>query len=707
MRTLIIDNYDSFTFNLFQYVAAISGIDPMVVRNDELSWDAITKIDPDCVIISPGPGRPERARDFGISADVIANAAVPVLGVCLGHQGIAHYFGGRIQPAQEPMHGRSSEIFHDGTGLFADTPSPFRAVRYHSLIVGEPLPAELEKLAWTSDGSIMALKHQLRPLWGVQFHPESICTEHGKRLLANFLRMAEKDRPVCSGSKRTRATTASTPGSPPALAKSDPAIRVLRIEAYPNAESLFVSEFARSANSFWLDSSMVTAGLSRFSFMGDDQGPHSELLRYDSRSRQLTATRKDQDPVAHSRSIFEYLGQSLRQHATDGAGLPFDFQGGFVGYFGYELKNEFAPAAAPHVAPSPDACFLFADRFVAIDHLEKCAYLIQVGPETHGKAADSWEKQLEAAIKREASARAVAAPVDIKNQAMPVRFTMRHDKTAYLKLIHRCKDAIRNGESYEICLTNTLTTESAVDPLALYLALRAINPAPYGAYLKFGDLSILSSSPERFLKIEPAGAIEAKPIKGTAPRGATLIEDARLAETLRSSEKNKAENLMIVDLLRNDLGSICEIGSVEVSKLMDIETYANVHQMVSTVRGRLGEGLGAVDAVRAAFPGGSMTGAPKLRTIELIDSFENSARGVYSGALGFLSLSGSADLSVVIRTIVAGPDGLSIGAGGAILALSDENEEFEEMLLKARAPLGAIARAVTGREDAYFIAGLD
>jgi para-aminobenzoate synthetase len=278
----------------------------------------------------------------------------------------------------------------------------------------------------------------------------------------------------------------------------------------------------------------------------------------------------------------------------------------------------------------------------------------------------------------------------------PVTFHCGRGREQYLADIAHCQAELAAGESYEVCLTDQISTSASPEPFELYRILRRTNPAPFAAYLKLGDLAVLSSSPERFLSVDRQRHVQARPIKGTTGRSTDPIEDEALRSELTHDEKTYAEHLMIVDLLRNDLGRVCEVDSVRVPELMVVEAYPTVHQLISTVTGVLERGRTPVQCVRACFPGGSMTGAPKLRTMDIIDDTERVARGVYSGAIGYFGLDGSVDLSIVIRTIVMRPGATTIGAGGAIVMQSDPEEEFEEILLKARAPMAAIAQAVNG-----------
>jgi para-aminobenzoate synthetase len=670
MRTLLIDNHDSFTYNLFQLLAEVNGREPLVVRNNEATWEELEGLGLDNVVVSPGPGRPDAAADFGVCAEAIRRCEKPLLGVCLGHQGIGWLEGGEVEPAPEPMHGHVVEIEHDGSPLFAGTPSPFQATRYHSLALARPLPPTLREIA-TSGGVPMAVEHRERPQWGLQFHPESIATPQGKRLLENFRDLTpRREGPVAFRSQRE---TKAAPGSLTAL-------EVRRLDGLPDAEAAFVALYGESESAFWLDSSRPGAR-ARFSFMGDSSGSLAELITHACNSHNL------------ENSIFDRLKfRAAQLRPAELPDLPFEFDCGFVGYLGYELKAE-CGYVSRHESEQPDAAFLFADRVLAFDHEAQCTYLLCLHRPDEEEAAEAWldttARRLDALRAGGESGGGPHLQVGPPPDTPPSTLALSRTREQYLADVEASLGHLLAGDSYEICLTDELSLSTDADPLNLYRRLRRANPAPFAAYLRFGDLAVLSSSPERFLRVSRGGEAEARPIKGTSRRGAAPAEDAELAAALAADEKNRAENLMIVDLLRNDLGRVCEVGSVEVPQLMETETYETVHQLVSAVRGRLRSEVTAADAARACFPPGSMTGAPKLRTTEILDRLEGAARGVYSGAIGWFGLGGGADLAVAIRTIVLSDGRATIGAGGAVVLQSDPEREYEEMLLKAAAPLRA------------------
>lgn len=296
---------------------------------------------------------------------------------------------------------------------------------------------------------------------------------------------------------------------------------------------------------------------------------------------------------------------------------------------------------------------------------------------------------------------------------------------AYFHDVERCIEYIRAGETYEVCMTVQFTGKCHHKPADIYRKLRKNNPAPYSCFLKYKsyrhdenggesrnghggeghDFTICCSSPERYLRMNDGGIIDSKPIKGTSRRNnVDAMDDIRIAEELASDVKSRAENLMIVDLVRNDLGRVCERGSIHVPQLMKVETYATVHQLVSTIEGKLDRdnGYSFSDAICATFPGGSMTGAPKLRTMEIINDLEGRPRGVYSGTIGYIGSDGSADMNIVIRTAVISKEQITVGAGGAVTALSDPQEEVDEVLLKVNAVANSIGYRAMFKDSTYY-----
>jgi para-aminobenzoate synthetase len=705
LRILLIDNYDSYTYNLFQLLTLVSGFEPTVIMNDEHEFGDLDASRFDAVVISPGPGRPERWGDFGISGEVLRHWNLPCLGVCLGHQGMGHVAGAIVGPAPTPLHGHVTRINHDGKGLFTDIPQGFMATRYHSLHLLRPLPEELSVTAWAEDGVIMGIRHRSRPWWGVQFHPESIASEFGKRIIENFNGLARLNREVLRNTgtrsvSHDSGAAASTPRIDPRNATearasgSSLCLHWRRLDFAVDTEAIFSDLYAGSSYAFWLDGGNTDGRSSRFSFMGDASGPLSEILTYSLATGEVQIERAASAHETVAGDIFKLLDQRLVERRIESSEFPFNFNCGYVGFLGYELK---ALCGSPnrHESETPDSIWIFADRLICVDHLEQSTYLLALGERSarSNKAAKAWLAGTAQLLVAQNSSPNIKADdvLVLKAQKIPDPETqLVRDRTQYLADINECKHQLIAGETYEICLTNKLRLPMIGSPLDFYRRLRLSNPAPYAAFLRFRDVVIASSSPERFITIDQNKMVESKPIKGTIRRDGDAEIDRELAQSLQENSKTRAENLMIVDLVRNDLGRVCIPGSISVPKLMDVESYSTVHQLVSTVQGTLAEGISAVQCIRAVFPGGSMTGAPKMRTLAIIDRLETEARGIYSGTLGYLGLNGTCDMSIVIRTAVIHGREMSIGVGGAIVLNSDPLDEFEEMLLKGMALLRSL-----------------
>ena len=408
VQTLIVDNYDSYTFNLYQLIAEVNGRVPLVIRNDQMRWEELQQLDFDNIVISPGPGRPENFEDFGVCRSILESTQVPVLGVCLGHQGLGHVYGGRVIYAPEVRHGRLSQIYHHGLNLFKGIPSPFSVVRYHSLLVADDLPDCLEKIAWTEDGLVMGLRHRQLPLWGVQFHPESICTQYGRAILENFrdltrqFALTQAAKPENLAEPEAQLSVGAIGVSPfstdDRYQTRQPEFQLCteKLDQYPDSECLFVRLFAESTNAFWLDSSRVEPGLSRFSFMGDGNGSNSLLVRYHCQTQELIVT-KSRTITRHTESIFDYLKRELQIRRHSSEDLPFDFNCGFVGYFGYELKAECGSQLIHH-SQLPDAMFLLADRMIVIDHQEQTLYLLCLTQIGQTAQAEAWFQEIKSQL---------------------------------------------------------------------------------------------------------------------------------------------------------------------------------------------------------------------------------------------------------------------------------------------------------------------
>ncbi|MBN1237673.1 MAG: aminodeoxychorismate synthase component I [Gammaproteobacteria bacterium] len=384
--------------------------------------------------------------------------------------------------------------------------------------------------------------------------------------------------------------------------------------------------------------------------------------------------RSERDPL-------ELLKECLGEPADVDADHGLPFRGGAIGYFAYDLGRRFErlPSIAAADIDVPDMAVGLYDWAVIVDHEQRRSWLVGEGRDRRTFA--DWDRLLDAVQPTDALSR---APFEVVSA---VRSSF--DRAGYAAAFDRVKSHIRAGDCYQVNLTQRFDAGVRGDPWYAYMKLRWLNPAPFAAYLSLPDCSVLSSSPERFLRVRD-GHVETKPIKGTRRRSSDPAEDAALAEELRSSAKDRAENVMIVDLLRNDLGKHCAAGSIRATKLFDVESFANVHHLVSTVEGRLAAGRHALDLFRGAFPGGSITGAPKLRAMEIIEALEPQRRGVYCGAIGYVGFDGNMDTNIAIRTLVQHGERIYAWAGGGVVADSEVESEYQESLTKAEAMLAVL-----------------
>ena len=730
MKTLLIDNYDSFSHILHHCLWEVNGEMPLLIKNDAWTLERIRAARFDNIVISPGPGRPDCPGDFGVCAQVIAAfPEVPMLGVCLGLQGMGWWAGARIVQAPTVRHGKYSRILHQGAGLFAGLPPGFRAVRYHSLVIdGESCPPGVEITATAEDdGQIMGVRLRDRPGYGVQFHPESIGAEAGKALLANFRDLSEEWLRAQGRSRSRGRPTRSipvTPGKPgPATAPArDPEVVEL---PWMDPETAFARCFRNLPAAFWLDSQAVPsgggarAGGSLVSGFPDGK-PEEPRMSYMGAGKVLIEARGDTVSVleieaggtefrlreSRRADPFDFLAAwpALWEpwKLPEGCAFRGSFRGGLIGYFGYELKAFTGGRNRADTPPSsmPDALFLQPDRLLAFDHGAGKVFAFLSASDAHPEARAFREALAELSNPGFAPSpdldleRIGPDPSGMEDFRLPWRASATREE--YLGSILALQDALRRGDSYEACLTQEIKSPSRADPFEVYRILRRTNPAPYAAYLRFPHGSVLSASPERFLKLDGGGNLSCRPIKGTRRKGDTPAESLALRADLAGNAKDHSENLMIVDLVRDDFAKVCAPGSVRVPEMMVVEEHPTVWQLVSAVQGRLAEGFSSLDAVRACFPGGSMTGAPKLRTMELLEAREGKPRGVFSGALGYLGSGGALDLGIVIRTFIYRDGMYSVGCGGAILWESDPEGEYREALLKSFALLRAVELAEFG-----------
>jgi para-aminobenzoate synthetase component 1 len=438
--------------------------------------------------------------------------------------------------------------------------------------------------------------------------------------------------------------------------------------------------FADIPGSIFLDSALVSPE-NRFSFICIDP-----FLRIQAKNGDVLV-----DDKTYSGNPFAMLKKYLQQYSLEIDATLCPFQGGIAGYFGYDLSQHLESLTKPLIddLKFPDLCVGFYDLVIGFDVHAKKGWIFSSGYP---------EKEDAARKKRALSRMRFFHQIQQKNAKISLKFTgiqaklaSNFDHHAYVANVKKAIAYIMEGDIFQVNLSQRFKGQLHPDdhPFALYTRLRDINPAPFAAYVNFAPTVIASASPERFLKLQQ-GWVETKPIKGTRPRGDTTHNDNLLKQQLLTSQKDRAENIMIVDLMRNDLSRVCRDHSVHVPKCCELESFATVHHLVSTVTGELRNNHCALDLLMATFPGGSVTGAPKIRAMDIITEIERVARGPYCGSIGYLGFNGDMDTSITIRTFALQNQQVTFHVGGAIVADSDPIQEYEETLDKGRALMAAL-----------------
>lgn len=449
---------------------------------------------------------------------------------------------------------------------------------------------------------------------------------------------------------------------------------------YPHSLIEWVGRLQFLPHLIFLDSASEDRKLGRYSYMAADP---FKVLRGGERGFW-------EDEIFHPGPIMSFLKERLAEYVM--AGLPDlpPLQGGLMGFLSYEWGQEFEKLPKPIEMPQWPSLYLgFYDVVVAIDHLEKKAHLFSSG---FPKKGDQRLERAEARLKYFSDLLLHSSPPLRDRDLPPIHLKAEWSDTTYMDRVKDTIEYIKSGDIYQANITQCFSASlpSSYNYLELYCRLREANPAPFAAYLAVGDIQLLSCSPERFIQVQDK-KIEARPIKGTRPRYKNSIDDKEAALSLLQSEKDRAENLMIVDLLRNDLSKVAVLGTVKVPALWKLESYKSVHHLVSVIEAELNPDKNTLDLLQASFPGGSITGAPKIRAMEIIHELENRERGPYCGSIIWLGFNGNMDSNIVIRTLMAKDGKISLQAGCGIVADSDPEDEYKESLDKARVIMKILA----------------
>ncbi|WP_440974347.1 chorismate-binding protein [Pseudomonas koreensis] len=677
----MIDNFDSSTQNIAQYLYEMTDTRAHVVTNS-LDYSQQANKTLNAVVSWPGSGHPAETLDLGMCDDAILRSTIPVLCTCLGHQCIAEFLGGNIAHAHTPhsLHGYRSHVTHCDTGLFQNLPEQFELVRYHSLFLIH-LFLDIKCTAWTIDGLVMAIEQAHRHLWSVKFNPKSIDPEYGHALLGNFVTLV-REHNALNRAKRGNAQISflAKEAYLTAGGKFQLQLHCREPGSRPDPLRWFTRLYAHDRTAFWLDSEQSDCTHARFSFLGGGKSLQDIQLEYDVSSQclSLKGRRANKQIKGDCFTPLDQIVQAVQFNTP--AHLPFSFKGSLIGYPGYEFKAQVGGRQA-YRSPYPGASLIMAPHFFVFNHLENILSGCRL---SETELAPSWPVQPPATAEHEIPED--LSPPFISSPVCAGALALDDNPEAYLKKVKQLLKYISDRKSYEICLTNRTSVAYSAMALSAYARMRQANPPPYGALLRLECFSVLSASNENFLKIDDYGFVESRPIKGNRQRSQNPAEDVQLHQELVVSARDRAKHLMIVDSARHELNQIFRPGGVHVPSMFAVESFSSVHQLASKVREHLAGDISALKAIQTWFPSKTMTGLPKLRTMEFIDKMESSARAIYSSALGWLSSGGAAQLSCVIRTATLQNEQAEFYIGGKIVACSDPFQELEQTLLKANVP---------------------
>lgn len=697
MKILLIDNYDSFTFNVYQYLKELTD-EVEFYRNNQITLSEIKTMNPDLIVLSPGPKAP---KDAGICIDIIQQfqGDIPIFGICLGHQAINEAFGGKTTYAKELVHGKKSQIISLHRGIMKHFDS-FYATRYHSLAVSEAdLPDCLEITCKTNDGEIMGLKHRTYMIEGVQFHPESILTEQGKKMLRLFIQnIPEKKEHFPKKIEKKKPCTnhyAST---------EQPALKIRQvINKFPlknNFEDFFQSIYAHypSEEIFLMDSAAgpntdkensliglfpqfdLTLKHNKMKLITEDENIKKMFIE---QFQELYCPEKDYFLLPKGRrfsEIFKKIKIIFATHSDDSTEKQY-YSNGLAGFFSYEYLHHLEAIPRENHAPYdvPDIHLTYYSTL--IDYAINTGTIKIIGNFINEAAKETYEQfltKLPLFTKAQFSKKHLTT---LENDSLEP-FTTLVQKEKYLKDVKRAKNYIKNGDIFQVQLGTRFTIETDVSALKLFNMIRTISPSPYMFLWERAGISLIGNSPEMQLKIKDH-LIVSRPIAGTSKgKGKNQEERQKVIADLITSEKEQAEHVMLVDLARNDISKVSETGSVKVNKLMTVEEYHNVFHMTSTVTGKLIDTADSLAIFEDSFPAGTLSGAPKIRAMEIIQELEQDERGPYGGAFGFFDFSGDINSAIIIRTIMKIDKTLTFQASAGIVADSVAEEEWNEIFYK-------------------------